>query len=366
MSMSSAAGTFRHGGIVLILTIRPECKIQSCDKIHIVEFMPDCKHLVSGGQEVQVWRLEDSQQVATLLKASDVVSLAVSNDGRWIAAGTRWSGVQVWNAETHECFRLGDDSDGHFHLVNSVDFSPKDSTQLVIASEDTATVWDIAIQKRIKTLKHSYFSVMVVAAKYSPQGDRIATVTLQNLRIWDSERAKSLVSVSVQCGQGDLRRGLSWVNNHLFIISSDMVVKLDTSTGSTVSKWTIPLSPSCYSAIALPQHELFFAYSIENTLTIWEASIPTALGVIYHHENIRSISLSPDGQFVAVVGESGTIALQSLSALLEMALLGDLSTPVSLMREWVKSMLTRSSWKDILAALVNASISFKLDFVCHG
>ena len=50
---------------------------------------------------VQVWRVEDAKQIATM-KARNVLCLAVSNDDRWIAAGTSSGDVIVWDTKTYE------------------------------------------------------------------------------------------------------------------------------------------------------------------------------------------------------------------------------------------------------------------------
>ena len=112
--------------------------------------------------------------------------LAMSNNGRWIAAGTFWGDVFVWNAKTYEkVFSHRDD----ILDINGVDFSP-DSTRLVSASDNsTTTIWDIVTRKRVQTLQHDG---SVRAAKYSPQGDRIATATPGSVRVWDSNDGRLL------------------------------------------------------------------------------------------------------------------------------------------------------------------------------
>ncbi|KAG9310462.1 hypothetical protein JVU11DRAFT_9605 [Chiua virens] len=294
----------------------------------VIAFAPDGKHLMSGGQGVQVWRLQDGQQVATL-SSGDVRCLVVSNDGKWIAAGTRRGGVHVWSAKAVyvQRFQFGR------YVVNTVDFSP-DSKQLITASHDhtgTAIVWDVTTWKRIRTLKHDR---SVVAAKYSPQGDRIATVIPQNLRIWDSKNGSLLVDVPVQCDYS----------------SCGMVVGLEASTGFSVSAWVVPSNRS--SPCALSQHGMFFAYSAEQMVTICDTSTSTALGVIQHNENL-----------VAIVGESGVIVLKHLITVLERELLVESPAPAGeqLLAKWARSMLARSSWTDVLAALVDL-VALRFEF----
>ena len=116
-------------------------EINAGNDIRAVAFAADGKYLVSGvWGDVRVWRVEDGQQVATL-EAERVVCLAMSNNGRWIAAGTFWGDVFVWNAKTYKkVFSHRDD----ILNINGVDFSP-DSTRLVSVSDNsTTTIWDIS------------------------------------------------------------------------------------------------------------------------------------------------------------------------------------------------------------------------------
>ncbi|KAG9310469.1 hypothetical protein JVU11DRAFT_9613 [Chiua virens] len=159
-------------------------------------------------------------------------------------------------------------------------------------------------------------------------------VTPANLIIWDSKNGNKLIEIHVQCNN-NARRGFAWSNSHLFVVSA------------------VPSTGSRSSAISVPQHGMLFTYSSGHTVTIWDASSPVALAIIHQKEDVRSSCLSKDDQFIAMGGESGTITLKHLSTVLETALLVDSSTPAPALMEWVKSMLTRTSWNDVMAALIN-------------
>jgi WD40 repeat protein len=270
--------------------------------IRAVTFSANGNYLVSGDQEtVRVWRVGDEAPVATM--AVGVVNcLAVSKNGRRIAAGRYLGDVVVWDAETYEkVITLGDD------YVNGVDFSP-DSTRLVSASDNrTVTIWDIATGKPVFTpLPHKEH---VRAAKFSPQGDRIATATQECVRVFHST-GTLLVDVPVKVTAW-YNTGLLWSKNQLFIISDGKIKQIDASTGSTVSEWLVPDTNSS-SCIALPQHKEFIAYSTNDTVTFWDTSKHTQLGLIRHPQDIRSMTLSPDDQFIAIGGEYRKITIKQL------------------------------------------------------
>ena len=265
--------------------------------------------LIGDNKGVRVWRVEDGEQVpvedgeqvATM--RANVLSLAVSKDGRWIAAGTLFGYVFVWNATTHErVFSHWED----YHRIG-VDFSP-DSTRLVSASHNrTASIWDIANRRRMRTLEHGD---LVIAAKYSPQGDRIATATHDSVRVWDSNDGRLLADITVTVTPW-YNTGLLWFNSHLFAISGSKIKEFDVSAGSAVSNWPI-FDSNKHSSITLSKHGKFIAYSTNDTVTFWNTATHTQLGLIQHSQEIRSISVSQDDRLFAIGGKDGNITINSL------------------------------------------------------
>ena len=280
-------------------------EINAGSDIRAVALASNGEYLVSGGEDdVQVWGVEDGKQVATL-EAEDVWCLAVSKDGRWIAAGTSEGEVIVWDAKTFEKVFLHRDD---INDINGVDFSP-DSTRLVSASgNSTATIWDIATRRRVQTLEHGD---LVTAAKYSPQGDRIATATPDSVRVWDGNDGRLLVDIQVAVTLL-FNTGLLWLDNHLLVLSDRKITQFEASTGSAVSEWPVSDSDN-RSWIALQKHGEFIAYSTERTVTFWDTATHTQLGLIQHLQDIRSIAVSPDDRFLAIGGEDGNITINSLS-----------------------------------------------------
>ena len=284
----------------------PSIGIDVGNEVYAVTFSANGEYLLSGGPGgVRVWRVEDRTQVARMGARYGYVScLAVSKDGRWIAAGTDWGELFVWDAKTHkQVFKHWEDSQD----INGVDFSP-DSTRLVSASDNyIATIWDIPTGERVQTLRHDN---SLRAAKYSPQGDRIATATKYCIRVWDSKDGRLLLDIKVGVTPY-YNSGLLWSHNHLFAISIRKIKEIDASTGSAVSEWSVLDSDYC-SYIALPKHEEFIAYSAKRTVTFWDTSSHIQLGHIRHPQGILSTALSPDDEFIAIGGEGGKVCLSRI------------------------------------------------------
>ena len=284
----------------------PRIEIDVGSEVYAVTFSANGEYLLSGSRGgVQVWRVEDGTQVTTM-EAKAVRSLAVSKDGRWIAAGTLFGELFVWDAKTHkQVFKHEED----FATITGVDFSP-DSTRLVSASyKKTATIWDIPTRKRVQTLFHDN---SLRAAKYSPQGDQIATATRHSIHIWDSRDGRLLLDIKVGVDPY-YGTGLLWSNNHLFVVSGNRIQQIDAFTGSVVSQWPLPESDD-YSCIALPKHGEFIAYSAKRTVTFWDVSSHTQLGHIQDPQDIRSFALSPNDEFIASGEARGKVCLSRIFA----------------------------------------------------
>ena len=274
--------------------------------VFLVTFLANGELVLSVSEDrIQVWRVEDGKQMARMKirRATDCCSLAVSKDSKWIAVGTHQGDVCMWSANTYkQVFVLED----YFVDILALDFSP-DSTQLVSVSENfTVTVWDIATRKQVHALHHRE---SVRAAKYSPQGDRIAIATEDSIRVHDSNDGSSLVDIKVTV---TLLNELLWSNNYLFVVSDSKIKQFEASTGSVISEWPLPDTASA-QRIAIPKHGEFIAYSVGRTVTCWDTSTHAQLGLIQYSQDIFSIAVTPDDKFIAVCGKAGKFSFESLS-----------------------------------------------------
>jgi len=269
-------------------------------------FSPNGEYVLSGGEGgVQVWRLQDGKRIAKLV-TGDVRCLAVSNDGKWIAAGTYYGHVLVWDANTYkQVFAHNEHC-----LIHEVNFSP-DSTRLVSALHtNTVTIRDIGTRERVQILRHDD---EVIAAEYSPQGDRIATATRHCVRVYDSNDVRLLVAIKVEVTSW-YNTCLLWSNDHLVVASDGKIKQFEASTGSVVSEWPVHEAAQFqFTGIALPKHGEFIAHSAGHTVTFWNMATRISLFLTEHPQEIRSIALSPNDRLLALGGKDGEITIKSLS-----------------------------------------------------
>ncbi|KAN0078114.1 WD40-repeat-containing domain protein [Tylopilus felleus] len=221
-----------------MLTVRQErplpCEIDTGGvRIHAMKFSANGEYLVAGTSDgVRVWQVRDNKLVATLEESLQFHCLAVSNDGKWVVVGGQSRNTIVLDART---FKIVSDYREHIH---GVDFSP-DSTRFVSAEWEGAIVSNLPNCEQVQVLEHSDGTK---EAKYSPQGDRIATASCNSVRVWDSNDGHLLTAIDVEhTAWFTSTTGLLWFNDHcLFVHSGSTIKQFDASTGSTTSEWPVP------------------------------------------------------------------------------------------------------------------------------
>ena len=106
---SMMTGAYVCDGVASVLIVGPERSLPleidlgSTPWVWAFKFSVNGEHIVSSDdQGVQVCRVADGRQVAKMEASIVCCSVAVSHDGKWIAAGTWDGGVFVWDATTYK------------------------------------------------------------------------------------------------------------------------------------------------------------------------------------------------------------------------------------------------------------------------
>lgn len=118
-----------------------------------VVFSPDGRRLVTGGSVdgiAQMWDVFSGQKIPWLAQVGEVLTLAFSPDGRWLAAGNGDGTAQILDAATgREVVKVAHEDD-----VEVAAFSP-DSQWLATGSDDnTVRIWEAATGQEMVRLKH--------------------------------------------------------------------------------------------------------------------------------------------------------------------------------------------------------------------
>ena len=264
-----------------------------------IAFVGNAGYIVGGdGNKIRCWRVNDGREDGQLIDVeSDVHSIVVSRDGKWIVGGTGSGQVVVWDAESHQ---KANGFKGHDSWVDSVDISP-DSTRIASGSWDfTLRVWSRSTSKQLLgPLKHSHH---VAAAKFSPDGQFIATATWlrESARVYDSRDGRLLFDSPIQVGSC-FNQSLAWASNskQLFALSRDGKIHcLDVTDGRIHSAWAIHSNdnPRC---IALGSNDAFIAASSDESISFWDTATHKQTGpLIPHRAHVGYMAISANDDLV--------------------------------------------------------------------
>lgn len=173
------------------------------------------------------------------------------------------------------------------------------------------SVWSLSTSQRLLgPLQHIDD---VVAVKFSPDGQLIATATRDNksVRVYDSSDGRLLVDFPVQV-KSSLNQCLAWTsdNQRLFALSRCGDIHcLDIFTKKTFSHWPVHSDndPRC---IALAGNDTFIVASADSSTSLWNTTTHRQIGAVVDHSyHIWSMAIS-EKYDIAVAGDGKIIIRQ--------------------------------------------------------
>lgn len=195
--------------------------------IRSICFSPDGRFLATGAEDrqIRIWDIQ-KQRIKHLLQGhmQEIYSLDFSRDGRFLVSGSGDKSARVWDIEKGQCvfdLRIEDfihNEQGPIDAgITSVALSP-DGKLVAAGSLDTMVrVWNVQTGHQVERLKGHKDSVYSVA--FSPDGKYLVSGSLdRTLRVWDLSQTKRALDSVTPGSKESLEKGLgtcaSTLNGH--------------------------------------------------------------------------------------------------------------------------------------------------------
>ena len=293
----------------------------------------------SGGYRermVILSQVDNGRKLGSFITDHYVVSIVLSNDGRWIILGerpypnshNRDTLATVWDANTYQKATeiKYNEQDWNGQLMERVVDTSPDSTRFAMSSKTglSLCVWSIITGERL--LGPLLFGEALYAkhVKFSPHGDRLAIAVASTVSdspgrfyLYDSQTGHLLIDIP----EVDVS-SFTWCNNsqRIFAAIGDKFQCLDVSASSPgFTNFGLVM---CSTYIALARNSSFLV-SLDNdgSITFWNTSTLTRIGPALKHcgdEKLSSIILSANNGYLAgiISGRKRSITIWSLRDLL--------------------------------------------------
>ncbi|KAH0830106.1 WD40-repeat-containing domain protein [Lanmaoa asiatica] len=264
--------------------------------VYSIAFLPDGDQFVSGStdQTVRTWGTNQGCEIRSPIETGGIVStVIVSNDGRWIAtAGENWR-VTFWDAKTHE--KVGESA--NIGVIESLSFS-SDAAKVASGLGDTTVfVWGVPTGEKLAGPFRGHTDA-VSSVVFSPDGDRLASTDLHDVRIRDSHSGTlvlPLIELEVW--------SLAWApvpNDRLIYAACDNRIKcIDTSTGAVCLEWTAHILTITSIALSRDGHLIASSSNYAKTVQLWSTTTQQEyMPPLQHASFVRCTAISPDGSHV--------------------------------------------------------------------
>jgi len=244
----------------------------------------------------------------TVLENSNITSVAVSFDSKYIVSGSKDGYIRLWDIKTKKLLYL---FKGHLKAVTSVAIS-YDSKYIVSGSRDkTVKLWDIQTRKLLYTFKGHSNDITSVAVsrdlRYIVSGSRDSSV-----RLWDIKSGKVLYIFK---GHKDIVSSVAVSFDSKYIVSG--------SWDKTVKVWELKTKKLLYtfkghkdivSSVALScDSKYIISGSWDKTVKVWERESKKLLNTFYDHDDIvTSVAVSLDDRYIISGSKNGAVKLWDL------------------------------------------------------
>ncbi|MBM4067930.1 MAG: WD40 repeat domain-containing protein [Planctomycetes bacterium] len=280
-------------------------------EIKSVALSADGRHVAAGGkdQTVYVWNLGTGKIEATLKgHTNEVWGVAFVPNNRQVVSAS-WDGVaRLWDIKSGTEIK----SYKHPKDVNSVAVS-RDGNQLLVGCDNRRFyLWDITSGREIKAFNG--FTDFVYAVAFAPDGRHVAAGSKDNsIRIYDLVNGSQ---VRVIDGQNNAVHALAFSpdSRHLYSCGDSYAHQWDVATGKESRRFQGHIGPVLGLALSADGRRLVTGGD-DKIVRLWDTATAKQLHAFKGHSDaINSVAISGNGRFAVSGGLDRTVRLWGLPA----------------------------------------------------
>ncbi len=280
-----------------------------------LEYSPDGQYLysVSLDMTMRVWNAQSGDEMTQYQIPPSGYAMALSPDGRYLVIDDPSGQAKVWDIQTGEV-------DHTFSLITGdPDFMAfsSDGKYLATVSVNNLILWDFATGEELQTYDGDWGAI-------SPDGRYVAVFDGGQLQFHDVETGESVRTFEVAVSSSVYAMTFTRDSRYLILgggveqngsadnsrtVAPTTILVLDTQTGAEVHR-LVGHNGEIGGIAVLPNDNYVLTSTYDGTARLWDMETGNQLRIFTADEGEAvSVAVSPDGRYVAAGYESGLVKM---------------------------------------------------------
>jgi WD40 repeat protein len=277
----------------------------------------------SDDGDARIWALSDTRTVAVLEPNGTITALSIDGTGDLLATGSYLGEVRLWKVSTGEALQTFAPATAHSEVV-SIALSEDGSRLIAGWADGTVHVWDTGRRTSVASFTASTDEMVVLSAN----GRRAFTAGTRGRIIWNTEFGQPVSSLAAERAARIIGAHFDQKQDELLTAAQDGVVSIwDVNSGRLrrqlngvdarlPPRTTRPadirvLAVSDLSSEEEPDHSravpLMFAFAIGSKVKVWDTAEATSeIVLLGHTSDVTAIAFDPRSRFVATASADRT------------------------------------------------------------